>query len=90
MVQSGLATPGASRLRPRSVCFDAGGQYLGYRGASAKYNLACTYALKGDRDAALDWLDKSVNVGFDDSDRLREDPDIASLRGNRASRKFRR
>jgi Flp pilus assembly protein TadD len=54
--------------------------HLGYQGASAMYNLACAYALKGDRGPALDWLEKSVNAGFDDTEKLREDPDIASLR----------
>ena len=55
--------------------------HLGYRGASAMYNLACTYALKGDRSLGLEWLEKSINAGFDGSDKLKADPDIASLRG---------
>ncbi|HLF82572.1 MAG TPA: tetratricopeptide repeat protein [Blastocatellia bacterium] len=55
--------------------------YLPYRGASAMYNLACTYALKGDRELGLEWLEKSINAGFDDSNKLKDDPDIASLRG---------
>jgi Flp pilus assembly protein TadD len=55
---------------------------LGYRSASAMYNLACTYAAKGDRAAALEWLEKAVNAGFDDSDKFRDDPDIASLRSD--------
>jgi tetratricopeptide (TPR) repeat protein len=50
-------------------------------GASAMYNLACTYALKGDRALGLEWLEKSINAGFDNSDKLKDDPDIASLRG---------
>jgi tetratricopeptide (TPR) repeat protein len=54
--------------------------HLGYRGSSAMYNLACTYALKGDLEQGLRWLDQSVNAGFDDSGHLRDDPDIASLR----------
>jgi tetratricopeptide (TPR) repeat protein len=56
-------------------------EHLGYRGASAKYNLACAYALKGDREPALDWLEKAINAGFDDTDKVRKDPDTASLRG---------
>lgn len=56
-------------------------EHLGYQGASAKYNLACTYALNGNRELGLDWLEKSINAGFDSDDKLREDPDIASLRG---------
>ncbi|MFY9609603.1 MAG: tetratricopeptide repeat protein [Blastocatellia bacterium] len=56
--------------------------HLSYRGASAMYNLACTYALKGDRQNGLDWLEKSINAGFDDSTKLVADPDISSLRGD--------
>ncbi|HXI90327.1 MAG TPA: tetratricopeptide repeat protein [Blastocatellia bacterium] len=55
--------------------------HLGYRGASAMYNLACTYALKGDLSLGLEWLEKSINAGFDDGNKLKDDPDIASLRG---------
>ena len=54
--------------------------HLGYRGESAMYNLACAYALKGDRAPALEWLEKSINAGFDDPEKLQSDPDIASLR----------
>jgi Flp pilus assembly protein TadD len=54
--------------------------HLGYRGASAMYNLACSYALKGDRQPGLDWLEKSINAGFDDNTKVEADPDIASLR----------
>jgi tetratricopeptide (TPR) repeat protein len=63
-------------------------EHLGYRGASAKYNLACAYALNGDRELALDWLEKSINAGFDNDDKLREDPDIASLRGDARFKKI--
>ena len=62
--------------------------HLKYRGGSAMYNLACTYALKGDRELGLDWLEKSINAGFDDSTKLVADPDIASLRGDGRFRKI--
>ena len=55
-------------------------EHLGYQGASAMYNLACTYALKGDRQLGLEWLEKSINAGFDDNTKILADPDIASLR----------
>lgn len=55
-------------------------EHVSNRG-SAMYNLACTYALKGDRALGLEWLEKSISAGFDNPDKLREDPDIASLRG---------
>lgn len=53
--------------------------FLGYRNQSAIYNLACMYALKGDRESALHWLEESINAGFD-SDDLKHDDDLASLR----------
>lgn len=53
---------------------------LGHRGASAMYNLACTYALKGDQpDLALKWLERAVNAGYDDPGHLQNDTDLASL-----------
>ena len=63
-------------------------EHLGYRGASAKYNLACTYALKGDSEQALDWLEKAINAGFDDTEKVREDPDTASLHGEARFKKI--
>lgn len=56
-------------------------EHLPYSGSNAMYNLACTYSLSGDRAQGLEWLEKSINAGFDDSDKLRNDPDIANLRG---------
>lgn len=54
--------------------------HLEYRGGSAMYNLACAYSLKGDRQLGLDWLEKSIKAGFDDSTKLEADPDLANLR----------
>lgn len=62
--------------------------HLSYRGGSAMYNLACTYALKGERELGLDWLEKSINAGFDDSTKLVADPDIANLRGDARFKKI--
>ncbi|HSE37699.1 MAG TPA: tetratricopeptide repeat protein, partial [Blastocatellia bacterium] len=56
-------------------------EHLSTGEASAMYNLACTYALKGDRALGLEWLEKSINAGFDSNDKLQNDPDIAALRG---------
>jgi Flp pilus assembly protein TadD len=56
--------------------------HLGYYPGSAMYNLACTYALKGEPEPALKWLDQAVNAGFDDPNKFQNDPDIASLHGD--------
>lgn len=53
---------------------------LGYRQATAMYNIACGYALKGDRNSGIDWLEKSVKSGFDNNEKIQNDPDIISLR----------
>lgn len=55
-------------------------EHLGNGEGSAMYNLACTYALKGDRALGLEWLESSINAGFDSNDKLQNDPDIAALR----------
>ncbi|MBI4578031.1 MAG: tetratricopeptide repeat protein [Planctomycetes bacterium] len=48
----------------------------------AEYNLACTYSLAGRAEEALDYLERSVDHGFDDFDHIRADEDLAPLRGH--------
>jgi len=50
--------------------------------AIGRYNLACKHALAGERDAAFEWLDKAIAVGFGGVDTLEKDPDLTSLRGD--------
>ena len=57
-------------------------EYLADRGENAMYNLACAYSLKGDREAGIKWLEKSVNAGFDGNDNLKYDPDLNNLRSD--------
>lgn len=53
----------------------------GPRRQLALYNLACAYALKQDRPAALDALTRAVSAGMKDRSHLLHDPDLASLHG---------
>ncbi len=61
------------------------------------YNLACSYARKGDSDSAIDWLSKAAENGFsyvasmlrdDDLDSIRKHPDyetvLAKIKQNNA------
>jgi tetratricopeptide (TPR) repeat protein len=65
-----------------TVALNRAVDYLGDQSASAMYNLACAYSLKGDRETGIQWLEKSVNQGFDNPEKLRYDPDITNLRTN--------
>jgi TolA-binding protein len=47
------------------------------------YNVACGYALKGDKEQAIDWLDLSIKLGFDQWDHIRTDSDFDSIRKER-------
>lgn len=49
-------------------------------GYTAAYNVACGYALSGDKKSALEWLEKSINNGFDKFDHIKTDTDLDSLR----------
>jgi tetratricopeptide (TPR) repeat protein len=53
---------------------------LGYRKPMTMYNMACSYALRGERDKAFDWLFKSLDAGFDG--RIDHDRDLESLHGD--------
>ncbi|OHB75703.1 MAG: hypothetical protein A2Z34_08530 [Planctomycetes bacterium RBG_16_59_8] len=49
-------------------------------GITSAYNIACGYALKGEKTLAVEWLVKSVDAGFDKFDHIRADADLDSLR----------
>ena len=54
-----------------------------HRDNVAHYNIACAFALAGDRARALRYLWRSVHSGFDDPGHMDRDPDLDSLRGDR-------
>lgn len=44
------------------------------------YNVACALARKGDLTEALAWANRAIDLGFNDKDALRNDPDLGQLR----------
>lgn len=50
---------------------------------SAYYNLACAYALKNEKQQAIEYLEKAIDAGFGDEKMLGSDPDLASIRGDK-------
>lgn len=47
---------------------------------NAHYNIACTYALRGQSGPAIDYLTKTIELGWDDYEHLVEDKDLNNLR----------
>jgi Flp pilus assembly protein TadD len=45
-----------------------------------RYNLACSYALLGRVDDALETLSRAIEIGYRDSSHMRTDEDLAALR----------
>jgi beta-lactamase regulating signal transducer with metallopeptidase domain len=52
---------------------------LNYRPGTSSYNVACAYALQGNKDAAFEWLHKAETSGFDVADHARHDDDLDAL-----------
>ena len=48
----------------------------------ARYNLACSLALAGRADDAIDSLSRAILLGYDDLAHMESDPDLESLHGN--------
>lgn len=48
----------------------------------AAYDIACCYALAGDKPQALRWLDKALAMGFRDLEHAQKDKDLESLRSD--------
>ena len=61
----------------------------GYREDASSYNIACGYALKGDRDKAFEWLRKAEEAGFRTDHYLSSDDDLENLRSDPRYKAFR-
>jgi TolA-binding protein len=57
-------------------------------GAISAYNAACGYALSGQKEEAMDWLELSVKSGYADFDHLRKDTDLDGLRNEKRYKKL--
>jgi tetratricopeptide (TPR) repeat protein len=52
------------------------------RSGQAAYNLACMMMARGRRAEALDWLRKSVEIGYSDAAGMAEEAELEPLRGD--------
>ena len=57
-------------------------QAFAYReeSANALYGIACIYSLRGDKEMALAFLERSLQEGFTDLDQIKRSPDMNSVR----------
>jgi tetratricopeptide (TPR) repeat protein len=55
---------------------------------NAAYNIACCHALLGEKEQALDWLQKALDLGFRSLRQIREDNDLRSLRDDERFKKM--
>lgn len=49
---------------------------------NAMYNLACTYALAGNGDIALNWLERAIKKGYNNLHQIMQDEDLKSLKNH--------
>ncbi|HEY1433900.1 MAG TPA: M56 family metallopeptidase, partial [Thermoanaerobaculia bacterium] len=54
----------------------------GYREDAASYNIACGYALLGNKDKAFEWLHRAMDEGFEVGSYMKSDDDLDGLRGD--------
>lgn len=63
---------------------------LNYRSGTTMYNIACGYARSNQNDAAMEWLQKARNAGFQLRNYVDNDDDLNNLRSDRRFRQLRR
>lgn len=54
----------------------------GYRPETSYYNAACSYALTGDVERSLAELDRAIDAGWDDFDKIADDSDFDPIRSD--------
>lgn len=50
--------------------------------ATVRYNLACSFSLTGQADDALRELELSIDLGYNDSVHMKNDPDLTGIQGH--------
>ena len=76
--QANLKDPAAAGSLEKAV-------QLGAKTPTDLYNVACGFALIGQKEKALDYLGRAVAAGFDDRRLLETDTDLASIRDTEGS-----
>lgn len=56
--------------------------------SGSAYNIACCHSLLGEKQFALDWFQKALDMGWKDLAKIEEDSDLESLRGEERYKKL--
>ena len=68
----------ANAIKAYEKVLEIGGTPSSY----AAYNIACNYALLGEKEQALKWLEKALDSGFPDLMHVQSDTDLQGLRSD--------
>jgi beta-lactamase regulating signal transducer with metallopeptidase domain len=63
---------------------------MNYRVGTSSYNAGCGYALAGNADAAMQWLERARNAGFELHGYIDDDDDLDNIRGDQRFKALRR
>lgn len=72
---------GLRRLAEAEVALRRAIELAGSAPVVAKYNMACLESLRGNTSESLRWLDDAIESGFDQTDKIENDPDLETIRG---------
>lgn len=78
--QSGIALLRAGKYQQAIDVFEEEARETG--SSNAMYNIACAYALRGDKHRAFDALERAIENGFDNSQHMTQDEDLQLLQGD--------
>lgn len=80
LTQSGIALLRAGKYQQAIDAFEEEARETG--SSNAMYNIACAYALRGDKHRAFDALERAIENGFDNSQHMTQDEDLQLLQGD--------
>ena len=78
--ESGIALMRAGQYDRAIAAFEEEIRLTG--SVNARYNIACAYALRGDKRRAFEALERAIENGFDNSHHMTQDEDLRSIQGD--------
>ena len=51
--------------------------------ADIYYNISCLFAIQNDQEKAIEWLDRALEKGYDNWEKIKTDPDLEKIRNSK-------